>query len=320
MGGLETVGGRTDDRNERSPQGATFKFNGMTKAHSAHLPAPLVTTDWLANNLDATDLRIIDCSVVMRTAADGSYAFLPGTEEFERGHIPGSVFVDVLTDLSARDHHLPMMMPGPEKFAATMATLGVSDASRVVLYDRSNHAWAARVWWMLRYCGFDRATVLDGGWNKWTAEGKPTSVEETRYPPGKLSVAVRPRLFASKREVFESLQGAGISIINALSPEDHSGATSRRPRPGRIPGSTNVYCQTLVDPETHAYLSAEALRERFESAGALPASRTITYCGAGIAASSDALALTLIGHGDVAVYDGSLAEWTSDPEMPMETD
>jgi thiosulfate/3-mercaptopyruvate sulfurtransferase len=284
------------------------------------LPVPLVTTDWLAANLRAADLRIVDCSVVMRTADDGSYAFVPGAEQYERGHIPGGVFVDVLTSLSAKDHPLPMMMPPPDEFAATMAGLGVSDESRVVLYDRSNHAWAARVWWMLRYCGFDGAAVLDGGWNKWTAEGNTISTQKTDHPPGKLTVRIRPKLFATKRDVVESIRAPGICIINALSPELHSGAVQRYARAGRIAGSENVHCESLIDPRTHAYIDADALRERFESTDALSAERVITYCGAGIAASSDALALTLLGHRDVAVYDGSLSEWTSDPDLPMETD
>lgn len=284
------------------------------------LSKPLTTTGWLADNLEADDLCIVDCSVVMRTTDDGGYTFVGGADEWREAHIPGSVFVDVLTELAAEDQPYPMMMPAPEVFATKMSALGVSDDSRVVLYDRSNHAWAARVWWMLRYCGFDNAAVLDGGWNKWTAEGRPVSAERTAYPPGTLSIDVRPRLFATKREVLESLSEPGTRIVNALSPDEHSGVSSRFARAGRIPGSANVYCQTLVDPQTHAFVSEEALRDAFGSAGALSAGRAITYCGAGIAASSDALALTLLGHEDVAVYDGSLAEWTSDPDAPLETD
>lgn len=291
----------------------------MLDSDSTHFSRPLVTTRWLDDNLDAADLRIIDCSVVMRTTDDGGYTFVGGADEWRSGHIPGSVFIDVLTELAAKDHALPMMMPAPEEFARTMSRLGVSDDSRVVLYDRSNHAWAARVWWMLRYCGFDDAAVLDGGWNKWIAEGRPVSSERPEYPAGELTVSVRSKLFASKQDVIESMRGPDTCLVNSLSPEEHSGATSRFARAGRIPGSTNVYCQTLVDAETHAFVSQDVMRGRFESAGALAADRTITYCGAGIAASANALALTLLGHDDVAVYDGSLAEWTSDPDMPLET-
>ena len=283
------------------------------------LPAPLVSTEWLAANLDSPDVRVIDCSVVMRPTDDGGYTFVGGADEWQQGHIPGSVFVDVLRDLAAKDHPLPMMMPAAEEFAKAMSRLGLSDGSRVVLYDRSNHAWAARVWWMLRYCGFERAAVLNGGWNKWVAEGHPVSVEGSAPAEGKLTVDVNARLFADKRDVVDALRDSGTCLINALSPEEHTGESSRFARAGRIPGSENVYCQSLVDPATHAFLAEETLRERFEATGALAASRAITYCGAGIAASSDALILTLLGHGDVAVYDGSLSEWANDPDVPMET-
>jgi len=283
------------------------------------LPSQLVNTDWLAAHLSDPRLRILDCSVVMRTA-DGSYSFVGGREEWDEAHIPGSVFVDVLNELAATDTPLPMMMPSPEAFAATLADYGVGTGTDVVLYDRSNHAWAARVWWMLRVCGFDSAAVLDGGWQKWAAEGRPTSAETTRYPRGDFVPQLRPGLLATKEQVLEALDEPGARIVNALSPEEHRGAAPTRfPRAGSIAGSCNVYCQTLVDPITKTYLPQPQLREIFARAGALDGERVITYCGAGIAASSDAFALTLLGVPQVAIYDGSLAEWTADPSSPMAT-
>lgn len=285
----------------------------------SELPKPLVTTQWLSDNLGAADLRIVDCTVVMHPTADGGYTFGDGAEAWRQGHIPGSVYVDVLGELAAKDHALPMMMPSPEAFAQTMSRLGISDDSRVVLYDRSNHAWAARLWWMLRYCGFDRAAVLDGGWIRWLAQGRPTSVEVSEVAPGRFTVNVDEARFARKQDVIDAIKTTDTCLINALSPEEHKGESSRWPRAGRIAGSHNVYCQSLIDPETGVYLPKDELRKRFEASGALASGKAITYCGAGIAASSDALVLTLLGHDNVAVYDGSLAEWTSDPDTPMET-
>jgi thiosulfate/3-mercaptopyruvate sulfurtransferase len=290
------------------------EFKGST------LPSPLVETAWLDGHLSEPDLRILDCSVVMKATGDGNYVFVGGRDEYERGHIPGSVFVDVLTELAAKNDPRPAMMPPVEDFANTMAAFGVGEGTRVVLYDRSHHSWAARVWWMLRVCGFDAAAVLNGGWQKWISEGRRTSTVHATYPRGNFRLRPRPGLMATKQEVLDSLHAKGLRLVNALSPEEHRGETARFPRAGRIPGSACVYYQSLVDPQTHAYLPPEQLRERFEAVSAMSADKVITYCGAGIAASSDALALTLLGKKNVAVYDGSLMEWTADPALPMEKD
>lgn len=285
------------------------------------MDSPLVSTDWLAARLQRPTLRVLDCTVAMRTAPDGSYTFVPGRDEWLAGHIPGSTFVDVMGELAAKDSPLPLMMPQPADFASVMERHGVGDGTDVVLYDRGNHAWAARVWWMLRACGFDAAHVLDGGWQKWVVEGRV--IETTTAPPPRATFVprLRPELFATKAEVRDAIGRPEVMIVNALSPDEHRGtATTRFPRKGRIAGSRNVYCQSLVDPERKTYRGPSELRALFERAGALGAQRTIVYCGAGIAASSDALALTLLGAPNVAVYDGSLAEWTSDPSLPMERD
>jgi len=281
---------------------------------------PLVTTDWLQDNLAQSDLRIIDCSVVMRPTDDGGYTFVGGGDEWRAGHIPGSAFIDVLQELSDDTSPLPMMLPTPERFATVMERLGVGDGSRTVLYDRSNHAWAARVWWMLRVHGYESAAVLDGGWNKWLAEGRSVSSEVPNHKPCRFSVQLRSERVATREDVQNAMSDSASILINALSPEEHSGESTRFARPGRIAGSVNVYCQSLVDADDFSYHSTDQLRQIFSAAGAEPDQPVITYCGAGIAASSNALALHLLGYQDVAVYDGSLSEWAADPELPMETD
>lgn len=289
-------------------------------AHPAAFPAPLVDTAWLAAHLDAPDLRIVDCSVVRQDKPDGTYAFVSGRPAWEQGHIPGSIFVDVPGELSDPKAATSLMMPPLADFVRSMAHKGIGDDTRVVLYDNSNHAWAARVWWMLRVCGFDQAAVLNGGWQKWCAEGRPVSTAVSAYPPTQLTARPRPQLMADKQTVQAALGDQRVSLIYALSPAAHSGAAKLFPRAGRIPGSKNVYCEFLLDPQTKTYLGTDQLRELFAPTGALAAGKVITYCGGGIAASSDALALTALGVENVAVYDASMAEWSADPALPLETD
>jgi thiosulfate/3-mercaptopyruvate sulfurtransferase len=213
------------------------------------------------------------------------------------------------------------MMPPAEQFAEAMGRAGVGDGVRVVLYDRAVNMWAARVWWMLRAFGFDDAAVLNGGWKRWTVEGRPVAADDGARPARRFVARPRPDVMADRQAVLAGVGDRATCLLNALTPEQHAGTGGvTYGRPGRIAGSTNVAARDLVDPGTHAYLPADTLREKFEAAGALDAGRVITYCGGGIAASSDAFVLTLLGKDDVAVYDASLSEWAADPSLPMECD
>lgn len=283
------------------------------------LPGRLVSTKWLAENLGERDLRILDCTTVQATSPEGGYVFEPGLKEWRAGHIPGAVFCDVLNELRDPDNPLPLMMPKPEAFARAMEALGVGEGTRVILYDRGANVWAARVWWSLRVFGFDNAAILDGGWRKWTAENRTVSTEAPPRREARFQPRFRRRLLASKDEVLESVKNGGAALVHSLSREEFKGEVTRMPRPGRISSSVNIPAAALLDPVTNTYLPLSDIKARFERAGVFSAPRIITYCGGGVAACGNALALTLIGREDVAVYDGSLAEWTADPDAPMET-
>lgn len=282
----------------------------------------LVETNWLEDHLNDTDLCLLDCHVNLIPEDSGGFRMESGRPSWETSHIPGSGFVDFTTDLSDQHSDLPLMMPPADQFAAAMTRVGVSAHTRVVLYDDFYNIWAARVWWMLRASGFDNAAVLNGGWHKWTQEGRPVSDRPADLVQGQFVSTPRPEMMAGKQEVLEAIQTPSSCLLNALTAEDHAGRGGmiQYPRPGRIASSVNVSFYDLVDTETHAYLPVEQLREKFEAVGAAGGKRVITYCGAGIAASSDAFVLTLLGLEDVAVYDGSLMEWAADASLPMETD
>ena len=280
---------------------------------------PLVETDWLATHLDDPAVRVLECTVILHQEGHGFRAE-SGRAQWAAGHLPGSGFADLTGDLSDRASALRFMMPPAAQFADAMSRLGVGEGVRVVLYDRAVNMWAARVWWMLRAVGFDDAAVLNGGWRKWTIEGRPVSTEPDAARPRRFTVRPRPDLFTDKSGVFAGLGDRATCVLNALTDEQHRGTGGATyGRPGRIAGSVNVPARELVDPKTHAYLDAETLRRRFAASGALDAGRVITYCGGGIAASSAAFVLTLLGKEEVSVYDASLSEWAADPTLPMET-
>jgi len=275
----------------------------------------LVTADWLAGQLGDPNLVVLDCTVLIERTEDGRFRAVSGRENHAAGHIPTAGFADLLGDLSNTDSPLQFAVPSPEAFAVVMSELGVGDDSRVVLYDAGGSSWAARVWWMLRWIGFDRAAILDGGLSAWIEAGLPLSTEPVVRTARELTPNVRPGLIADREEVHASIGREGVNIIDALPPEHYRGEMSMYGRPGHIPGATNVPVFSLVD-ETGRYRPADELRGLFESDSD---ERTITYCGGGIAASNAAFILTRLGYEDVAVYTNSLQEWAADPGNPLET-
>lgn len=282
-------------------------------------PHWLVETDWLAANLERPTLRVFDCTTYLRPDPATVYRVESGRADYDAGHIPGAGFLDLQGELSDPDSDLRFTFPTPARFAEAVGRHGVGDDCRVVLYSGDSMMWSTRVWWMFRAMGFDHVAVLNGGWQRWQAEGRPVSTEACRYPPATFTPRPRPELYASKGSVLAALDGSAC-VLNALSAEQHAGTGGRNyGRPGRVAGSVNVPARSLTDPESNRFLPAEALAARFRAAGVLEAEKVIAYCGGGIAATADAFALALIGREDVAVYDNSLSEWARDPSLPMET-
>jgi thiosulfate/3-mercaptopyruvate sulfurtransferase len=291
--------------------GRTVQSSRMTT-----LPGPLVSTEWLAANLDRPDLRILESTAWLDppATADRPYDIRSGRADWEAGHIPHSAFADVQYDLADPHPTLNFTFPSPERFAAGMSALGVEDGTTVVVYDRNGMTWATRVWWLLRAYGFDAAAVLDGGWKAWTDEGRPTSTAPAPQHDATFTARPRPETIADRDEV----QRRPACLLNALAPDVFRGETNRYGRAGRIPGSVNVYAKELIDPDSGRLVGVDVLRARLQEVGALTGERVVAYCGAGISATLDAFALTLLGMRDVAIYDGSMAEWVADPALPLE--
>jgi thiosulfate/3-mercaptopyruvate sulfurtransferase len=285
----------------------------------------LVQTDQLENDLDSPNLRVFDCAVeaLMNPDAKAKLPFLyrSGRARFEDGHIPGAGFLDLIADLSDPSAALPFTAPTGAGFADAMGASGVGAGDRVVLYSTTEPIWAARVWWLLRAFGFDNAAVLDGGWDKWVTEGRPVSTDPNAYPSRNFDARQRHDAFVAKDTVLAAIDNPAACTINALPTPVFAGTGGPVfGRPGRVAGSTSIPFTSLHDPDTGTYLPNEQLRATFEAGGVADAERIITYCGSGVAATNDALALTILGYDNVAVYDASMSEWGPDSSLPTEHD
>ena len=275
---------------------------------------PLVEADWLQDHLEDPDLRIVDATVQIKMVPFPRIK--SGKAGWRKAHIPGATFAD-LRKLSDPHHRsYTFTMPSAEWFAEQIGGLGIGEGTRVVIYDARENMWAARLWWMLRAFGFDNAAVLNGGWTAWrqnpgTLCSTPCSYAEAFFEP-------RPRraLIVDKQEVLEAIEDPTTSIVSALGRRQHRGERNEYRRRGHIPTAGNVTAWEILDRESQRFRPIDELREKFGSI--LDADRVITYCGAGIAAASDALALHLLGHPNVAIYDGGLLEWARDRTLPLE--
>ena len=275
----------------------------------------LVSARWLSDNLMRDDLVVIDCSVSATKTDGGPVHYQSGQPEFARGHIPSARHVDLVTDLTDRGSAHLFALPSPEAFRCAMAALGISDTSTVVLYDRSFTAWAARVWWMLRWIGFDKAVILNGGLGAWTAAGFDLSVQQPVIEQGRLSLNTRTNMIATQDTVRKAQDTKAARLLDTLSAEAFDGTTCDYARPGHITGATHAFTLDLFNADG-TFRTPEQLAELLEGDRTIP---QITYCGAGILASATAFVLVQLGYPDVAVYMASLQEWAADPANPMHT-
>ena len=278
----------------------------------------LVETGWLQQHLD--DVVALDCTTHLIPNPAITYDVVPGRADFEKGHIKGAQFCDVSADVSDTAHAFRFMCPSAAAFQAAMRRFGISNGTKVVTYSTTSAQWAARVWWLLREFGHDNAAVLNGGWQKWAREGRPmeTGPGATRAPGTFVSQPPRG-LMADRHDVLAAMGNDQVCTLNALAEAQHKATGGNTyGRPGRIAGSVNVPAAHLIDPATNTFLPADVLRAKFDAVGAMDR-KVIVYCGGGIAASADALILTMLGHTDVRIYDASLSEWAKDPTLPMET-
>lgn len=272
------------------------------------VPNLLVETAWLNQNLDNPNLRIVDCHYdIEHNGID--VTLTSGEEAWRQSRIPGSVFIDLVTELSDRETDIPLMMPPESQFASVMESKGIGDDVMVVVYDRGESTWSARLWLMLRHFGFDNVAVLNGGWTKWRNDQFPVDQAPVNIPRKSFQPRIQPDWVLGKAAVLESLN-TSTKLICALEKEGFD--------MGHIPGSLNIPAIDLVDPENKTMLPPDQLKEIFEKHGLARSDDIITYCGGGIAGSLCLFGLTYVGYKRVGVYDGSMEEWRRDPNCPTE--
>jgi thiosulfate/3-mercaptopyruvate sulfurtransferase len=280
---------------------------------------PLVDAAWLEERLDDPDLRVFDCTGVLVPDRRKIFRSESGRPRYDEGHVPGAGYLDLHGELSDPAARVVYTVPPAERFADAMSRHGVGPGTRVVLYGKDGPSWATRVWWLLRLFGFDEVALLDGGWERWVAEGRPVSRDPARYAPSRFAARPRPRLLADKAEVAEKIGSDRVCLLNSLVPEHHAGTGDPGSGSlGHIPGSSNLRYTALLHPEDGTFLPPDELRRRLAAVGALDAPEVVTYCTGGIGATALAFALALVGREDVAVYDGSMLEWSADPSRPVE--
>ncbi len=273
---------------------------------------PLISTEALAAQLGAPDLKLVDASWHM-DKRDAKPAF-------REARLPGAVFFDI-DAVADRSTDLPHMLPSPEVFAEAVGALGISERDHIVCYDQQGLFSAARAWWTFRVFGAERVQVLDGGLPKWRAEGRPIESGEPHPPAATFHATFHPDLVADWRGVLANIDSKSFQLVDARSAERFRGeAAEPRPgvRSGRAPGSYNTPFGALLNADGTVKDSA-ALASLFQSSGVDLKAPITTTCGSGITASVVALALARLGRSDVAVYDGSWAEWGGRRDPPLAT-
>jgi thiosulfate/3-mercaptopyruvate sulfurtransferase len=273
-------------------------------------PELLASTEWLDDNLSRSEVRIVD----VRWRPDGT-----GRAVYDAGHIPNATHLDWATDLiDPEDERGLYLLAGPDQVAEALRRAGVGDGMTVVAYDDTAGLYAARTWWSLRAYGFESCRILNGGLRAWLDEGRPTS--RMLAEPGNVRFSPRAqlRVRVTTADVRGLLGSPDVQFLDARAPAEYRGFEGNTRRLGHVPGAANVPVAAMTEPGGQRFRPIEELRSILLKANVTRGRRLICYDGSGIAAAKLAFVLSLVGHDDVAVYDGGWAEWGDRLDLPVD--
>lgn len=275
----------------------------------------LIDTESLSQHLSDRELTVVDCRFRLDDPAWGE-------RECAAGHIPGAVYAHLDRDLSgpktgSNGRH---PLPAVDALAATFGRLGIGGRVQVVAYDQDNGAYASRLWWLLRWLGHDAVAVLDSGLRKWAAENRPTTTERAPRAPRVFTPRIRASAVAALDDVAAAIGRQDKRLLDARAPERFRGDVEAIDKAaGHIPGATNYHFMSNLD-ESGTFRTRDALRTQLKGAlGTVPSKHVIAYCGSGVTACHNLLAMEHAGLRGAKLYPGSWSEWSSDPTRPIET-
>jgi thiosulfate/3-mercaptopyruvate sulfurtransferase len=286
----------------------------------------LVETSWLAEHLNDPDLRIVDMRGYVRSVPrpgtndiqDAHY--VGARDEYEQGHIPGSVYLDWTSDIATIEDDVEAQVAPAEQFKVALEHVGIGDEHLVVAYD--NHPasqFATRLWWALRYYGHARVVVLNGGLAKWKREGRPLDTVIPTYPHATFTPHAQPQLRATASEVLATINQQDVTLIDARDSGQYTGSIVRgEGRRGHIPGAISLPREELIDPENGTFRSDAELQHIFSAANVTPERHIVAYCNGGVAATTVLFSLAMLGYPQLTNYDGSWNEWGKRQDLPVE--